>query len=123
MFKNSLSNGVSILMKDSSLIEDCIEIYGDGIHIKVEVIPNASKSEISGMNQWRKSIQIRLRSKAEGGKANTELLELLSEVFSIPVSKLSIISGQKYRKKKVKIEGIDSISLINTIKDIMEATV
>ncbi len=123
MFKNSSIHVVLVQMNYSNLIENCIEISEGRALIRVEVIPNSSSSGIYSLNQWRKSIQIRIRSKAEGGKANAELLELLSEIFTIPKSNLSIVSGHRSRKKRVSIEGIDSNSIISTIKDIMEATI
>lgn len=48
-------------------------------------------------------IKISLNSKPELGKANRELIKLLSEHFNIHTDKIKIISGISSRKKVVEI--------------------
>ena len=48
-------------------------------------------------------IKISLKSKPELGKANRELIKLLSEHFKISTNKIKILSGFSSRKKIVDI--------------------
>ena len=69
--------------------------------IKIRVIPNAKKVEIKKENDY---LKIKLKSKPENGKANKELIEILSEYFNISKVKIRILSGLKSRNKVVEIE-------------------
>ena len=44
-------------------------------------------------------IKVSIKSKPESGKANRELLKLLSDYFHVPSDKIKIIQGEKSRKK------------------------
>jgi uncharacterized protein len=48
-------------------------------------------------------IKISIKSKPELGKANRELIKLLSNHFQVPSNKIKIIQGIKSRKKIVHI--------------------
>ncbi len=68
---------------------------------EVSVIPNSRKREI------RKEGDIyvaKVKSPAERGRANLELLKLLSEKFKVPLSDIMISKGRASRKKIVKIK-------------------
>ncbi|MCM8784033.1 MAG: DUF167 domain-containing protein [Candidatus Omnitrophica bacterium] len=47
--------------------------------------------------------QVYVKSPAREGKANQRIIELLSEYFSLPKSRLKIISGFKSRNKLIEI--------------------
>ncbi|MGE0243778.1 MAG: DUF167 domain-containing protein [Nitrososphaeraceae archaeon] len=48
-------------------------------------------------------IKVSLKSKPENGKANQELIKLLSKYFRISSDKIKIIQGIKSRKKIIHI--------------------
>ena len=73
----------------------------NGTLIKIEVIPNSSKSEIFTFNEWRKCIIVKIKEPAQKGKANKEIIQLFSSIFGI--SEISIISGQKSRNKTILV--------------------
>ncbi|MDI6845183.1 MAG: DUF167 domain-containing protein [Candidatus Saccharicenans sp.] len=68
----------------------------------VRVQPGSSKRELVKIsdNEYR----ARLNSPPEKGRANQELLELLSDYLKIPVSRLKIVKGKASREKWVEIE-------------------
>ena len=45
-----------------------------------------------------------LKSVPEKGKANREILKLLSDKLKVPMISLEIISGHAHRRKKIKID-------------------
>ena len=49
------------------------------------------------------SFDVKVDEKAVGGRANKRLLEILSEHFEVPRSRISIVRGVKSRDKIVEI--------------------
>jgi len=68
--------------------------------IKVKVKPSAKQNKIEERNG---SYFVRVKEKAEKGKANKKVIELLSEYFKVPKSNVEIKTGEKSRNKIVKI--------------------
>ncbi len=69
--------------------------------LTVRVQPKASKRELVPLSTTE--FRARLTSAPEKGRANQELLELLSDHLALPVSRLRIIRGEKSRVKLVEI--------------------
>ncbi|RFT16891.1 MAG: hypothetical protein OP8BY_0833 [Candidatus Saccharicenans subterraneus] len=69
--------------------------------LTVRVQPKASKREIVPITATE--FRVRLTSAPEKGRANRELLELLSEHLDLPLSRLKIVRGEKSRVKLVEI--------------------
>lgn len=70
--------------------------------ITVRVQTGASRKELVNISEAE--FKARLTSLPEKGRANQELLELLSDYFGLPPSSLRIIRGQKARIKLVEVQ-------------------
>ena len=72
--------------------------------IHVRVIPRAGKSGIAGIRggAWL----VRLNAAPVDGAANAELIEVLADALGIPKRAISIVSGERSRQKRVRIEGL-----------------
>lgn len=83
------------------------------VFIEVKVVPNASKSQII----LDKNLEIKcyLVSVPEDGKANKELIKLLSDKLKVPKSAIDIEKGLISRNKRISIAGY------NDIKEIYDA--
>lgn len=68
--------------------------------IKIRVIPNAKKDEVTEGNNI---LKIRLKAKAEGGKANRALIEIISEYFGVKKAKIRIVAGEISREKIIEV--------------------
>lgn len=68
--------------------------------IEVLVQPNSKEQSIE---KFGEGLKIRLVSKPEKGKANKELIEMLSHFFGIYKDKIEILRGHKSRKKVVRV--------------------
>jgi len=77
-----------------------------GSLISIEVSPNARASAISGFNEWRGTVEIRVAAEAKEGEANKELLRFLSDILNIPSQKISINSGSRSSRKTVAVSGL-----------------
>lgn len=89
-----------------------IEI-SDGILVDIEVSPKSKKFEISGYNEWRKKIEIRIKSVPQKGKANKEIVNEFSNITGTPVE---IISGLKSHHKTLKIYNISKYEFLGILK-------
>jgi len=69
--------------------------------INVRVIPRAKKPEIIEIEDG--SLKVRLNSPAHEGRANKELISVLSKHYKISKSKIKIISGEKSRNKIIEM--------------------
>ncbi len=72
--------------------------------IAVRVHPNARKSELVGVTDgvW----QVKVAAPPVKGKANAELLALLSEVLGVGKSNLSLVKGHTSRSKFIAVDGL-----------------
>ena len=69
--------------------------------VKVKCYPNSKKQEI--VKKDKDSFDIKVKEKAEQGKANNKILEILSSEFDVPANKIKMIKGSKQRSKIFKI--------------------
>jgi uncharacterized protein (TIGR00251 family) len=92
---------------------DAIRPAKDSVMIDIEVMPGAKKTMVSGYNQWRKRIGIRICQPARDGKANKELVYSLAQLFGVDSTDVRITAGRTSNKKSVSITGI---SLADAIK-------
>jgi len=69
--------------------------------VQVRVIPKASKVKVRSFNQ---GLKVYLNSPAAEGKANKELIEVLSAYYNKRKYNISIIRGKKKRDKIVEIK-------------------
>jgi uncharacterized protein len=70
--------------------------------IRVKVIPKAAKSEVVGQmddGTWK----LKVAAVPEKGKANEAVCELLATHFKVPITRVSIVSGQTSPFKHVRI--------------------
>ena len=72
----------------------------EGVEIDLSVHPGSSRPGVEGLEPWRKRLVVRVASPPQGGEANRELCDMLSEMFSSPVE---IVRGQGGRHKTVLV--------------------
>lgn len=69
--------------------------------INVKVTPHSSKLKLTQISDT--IFKAKLTAAPEKGKANDQLIELLSEKLNIPKSKISIKAGKTNRDKLIEI--------------------
>ena len=67
--------------------------------LSVRVSPNAPRDEIAGFAEG--VLRVRVAAPPEKGKANRELVDLLSRELDIPRSLVRLVSGESARHKVV----------------------
>lgn len=101
---------------DPELLLKCMKEQDDGILINIEVKPGAGTTRIEGVDEWRGSIDVRLKARAEKGKANKELIQLLSSKLALPSSNIVIVGGKKSRQKSIKVLGLKAEEVARRLK-------
>ena len=74
----------------------------EGIILVVRLVPNSSFSKI--VDYTNEYIRIKISAPPIENKANKELLDYFSHFFSVNKSKISIVSGEKSKLKKILIK-------------------
>ena len=69
--------------------------------IPVKVIPSSSKNEITKLADG--TYKVKLTTAPVDGKANDALLALLSKQFGVAKSKITIVKGERGKKKIIEI--------------------
>lgn len=75
-----------------------------GVLIDVRVIPRAGKSGLAGTRDG--ALLVRLNAPPVEGAANSELIEILSKALGVPKRAVTIVSGERSRQKRVRVNGI-----------------
>ncbi len=71
--------------------------------ITVKVIPRAKQNQVLGtLND--DTIKVRLTAPPVDGAANKALIDLLSEVWDIPKSRIRVVKGETSRLKIVEVD-------------------
>jgi len=101
--------------------KDIIRISENKLHMNIHVNPNSSISVFpAGYNRWRKSFEIKIKSKAIENKANFDVINTISSFFQIPTKNITIISGQKRKNKVLSISSLDFNYACSKIKDFLK---
>jgi uncharacterized protein (TIGR00251 family) len=92
-----------------------IQLNG-GCLIKVKVKPNSNKSTIYFSNE--SEICVEVKSPNIEGKANRELLNLLTKILQVNKESITILRGVKSKVKWIKIDGITPQKILTYLKDV-----
>jgi uncharacterized protein len=76
-----------------------------GFILHIRVTPGAKKNEIIRLDD-NHVIHLKIKAPPVEGKANQEVLNYLHDLFSIRISQLELIRGEKSREKQIKVDGI-----------------
>jgi len=87
---------------------DCEERDGDLV-LAVHVRPRASRSKIEGVHDG--ALALRLAAPPVEGAANKELCRVLAKAFGVARGAVSIESGARGRRKRVRIAGVGRVAL------------
>ncbi len=89
---------------DSNGLTAALSSTGDGIRLRIKVVPGASRSKIAGVLGDR--LKINVAAPPEGGKANRAVCELIAEALGVAVRDVAIIEGQTQPRKTVEVIGV-----------------
>jgi uncharacterized protein (TIGR00251 family) len=72
--------------------------------ITITVAPGARRSELIGRHGdgWK----VRVTAVPERGRANKAVVNLLAEALRLPRERISVVAGDRGRRKVVEVEGL-----------------
>ena len=71
------------------------------MRLEIQLAPRSGKETIAGIHDGR--LRVRITAAPVEGKANRGLMLLLAREFGVSKSAISIVSGEKSRRKSVQI--------------------
>ncbi len=81
-----------------------LDDFGDILHVRVTPKAAANRIKIEHLENGKKRIRVYVTVAPEDGKANKEVIRLLSKELGIPCSAFIIIRGLKTRDKIIQIK-------------------
>lgn len=81
-----------------------------GAALAVRVTPRASKNEIVEVRNDG-TVKVHLTAPPVEGKANQALLDFLSAILDVPLSRLEVVAGATGRDKLISVLEMDSATL------------
>jgi uncharacterized protein YggU (UPF0235/DUF167 family) len=61
------------------------------------------------------SLRVRLHAAPVDGAANAALIEVLAKALGLPARAIAIVSGERGRTKRVKLDGVDERTVATRI--------
>jgi hypothetical protein len=83
--------------------------HGRNLTFNVFVVARASRSEIVGEHDG--ALKVRIAAPPVEGAANRELQRLLAKIFKLPQNAVEIVAGMNSKRKVVRIDGADTVTL------------
>ena len=117
LLKRACPFGCLMRESESETLARCLKEQSDGVLINIEVKPGSKNTEIRGIDGWRKCIEITVRSRAERDSANRELIQFLSSLLSIPSNQITIVKGNRSRKKSIKVSGLTKQEVVLVLEN------
>lgn len=100
-------------------ISECLIESEDGCYLDISVSPNSSKAKIDGVNIWRNNLEISVKERAQEGRANQGVIDLLSERLNIPTDTIEIVKGKTSKQKRVFFRSIDLSEVKNKLENMI----
>jgi uncharacterized protein (TIGR00251 family) len=121
MFNTNLNKNGDFLPPEVpiSKFSGAVSPSGENVIIEINVHPQSKNSSFAGFDQWRSRFDINVQSPPKKGKANQEVISVLSVLFNIPKKNIEIISGKRSSSKRVLLSSIE----LKDVLQILEAEV
>jgi uncharacterized protein (TIGR00251 family) len=85
-------------------IDPVISQVPGGVALDVRVVPRSGRAGITGTRDG--VLLVRLSAAPVEGAANAELIRILADVFRLPRRAITIVAGERARRKRVVITGV-----------------
>ena len=90
----------------------------DGVTFLVKVVPGSSQSVVSGI--YGDTLKVNLSAPAEKGRANRELIAVLSEVLGRPKKDFTLRKGQRNQRKEIYVADMTAAQLRQSLADYLK---
>ena len=87
----------------------------DGVLLSIYVQPRSSSNKIAGLHG--DALKLCITTPPIEGKANKAVIAFLAKFFGLPKASVTIQSGEKSRKKNIRLSGINREKAKNMLAD------
>lgn len=77
---------------------------GSSATLSVRVVPRSAKEGVAGFEGG--VVRIRLNAPPVEGRANESLVRFLAKTLDVPKSRITLVAGEKGRRKVVRVDGV-----------------
>jgi uncharacterized protein (TIGR00251 family) len=103
------------------ILEEIIKKHQDGTILNLFVTPDARNTVFpAGINQWRRSLEIKVCSPAVDNRANKDVIKTVANFFEKPVNDVFVVSGGKKREKSVLVKGVSIDFVSEKLKESLD---
>jgi len=103
------------------ILEEIIKKHQDGAILNLFVTPEARNIVFPAeINEWRKCLEIKVKSPAVGNKANKDVIKTVADFFKKPVNDVFVVSGSKKREKSVLVKGVSIDFVSQKLKESLD---
>jgi len=100
------------------ILKDAVKKHKLGATVNLFVTPDARSNVFpTGVDEWRKSIEISVKSPAQDNRANIDVIKTVSEYFDVSHMNVLILNGKKNREKTVLLQGMTSGIIVSEIQE------
>ena len=89
---------------------------GDDVIFEVHVQPGAKRPGVLGVHGG--ALKVGVSSPAQEGRANKALCELLGKALGVRRSAVTIVTGERRRRKVVRVAGVTAERLYALVEDV-----
>lgn len=115
MKTNDSSNGSGKTDRTVHETPSWAQVQTKGVMLRLRVSPRSSRNALLG--EWGDALKICLRAPPQDGKANSALLDFLSELLQVPKNHIDIISGAAGKTKRILIQSGNAPEIVRKIND------
>ena len=94
-------------------LSGAVRDVGGGVEVLVFCQPKAARSALVGTHGG--ALKVKVKAPPVEGKANRALLDLLAGVLAVPRGRLTLVSGEQSRNKRIRVDGVDAESALAAI--------
>lgn len=95
---------------------DWLKPVEGGVEIEVKVTPKSSVETVGPVRDGR--LVVKVNAPPDQGKANKAVCKLIAECVGVAKSKVSVISGDTSRSKRLRAIGIDESQARSTLESL-----
>ncbi|MCU1493483.1 MAG: hypothetical protein JWO62_1247 [Acidimicrobiaceae bacterium] len=91
---------------------------GETILLRLHVQPGAGRAAVAGRHG--DALHVRVAPPPQDGRANEAAVALVAELLDVPRSRIDLVSGERSREKRVRVSGVDPVTVRTTLTDAIE---
>ncbi len=91
----------------------------EGVCLTVKLVPNSSFNKI--VDYTEEFIRIKIAARPIENKANNELINFCSDIFGVSKSKISVISGEKSKLKRILFKSSNCDLIIQKLMFVLDS--